>query len=94
MAGYRVDPLHLVIAILGFLLSGPMMLAVVVASIVISQSSSDNAAPAPAARNAGRATDNVRPGGSSYFAQGDGPQQSGRSKDSGVFSGTGKKLGS
>ncbi|KHJ91624.1 hypothetical protein OESDEN_08508 [Oesophagostomum dentatum] len=53
IAGYRVDPLHIVIAVLGFILSGPMMLALVVAAIVISQSSSDNSAPAPARQNAG-----------------------------------------
>ncbi|KIH63783.1 hypothetical protein ANCDUO_05911 [Ancylostoma duodenale] len=76
VAGYRVDPLHLVVAVLGFLLSGPMMLAIVVAAIVISQSSSDNAAPAPATQAAARSPDSNRPGSSSYFAQGDGPQQS------------------
>ncbi|EYC42919.1 hypothetical protein Y032_0511g2742 [Ancylostoma ceylanicum] len=94
VAGYRVDPLHLVVAVLGFLLSGPMMLAIVVAAIVISQSSSDNTAPAPAAQGAARSTDSNRPRNSSYFAQGDGPQQSSRSKDFGAFSGTGQRLGS
>ncbi|EPB69445.1 hypothetical protein ANCCEY_11461 [Ancylostoma ceylanicum] len=93
VAGYRVDPLHLVVAVLGFLLSGPMMLAIVVAAIVISQSSSDNTAPAPAAQGAARSTDSNRPRNSSYFAQGDGPQQSSRSKDFGAFSGTGQRLG-
>ncbi|KAK6748690.1 hypothetical protein RB195_001357 [Necator americanus] len=91
VAGYRVDPLHLVVAVLGFLLSGPMMLAIVVAAIVISQSSSDNTAPTPFTGT--RNNESSRTGDSSYFAQGDGPRQSTGSKDSGAFSGAGQRLG-
>ncbi|VDM57854.1 unnamed protein product [Angiostrongylus costaricensis] len=45
IGGFRVDPLHLVAAVLGFLLSGPMMLAIIVAVILVSQTRSDNVVP-------------------------------------------------
>ncbi|VDL81153.1 unnamed protein product, partial [Nippostrongylus brasiliensis] len=34
VAGYRIDPLHIVAAVLGFILSGPMMLAVVIGALI------------------------------------------------------------
>ncbi|KAK6062075.1 hypothetical protein COOONC_00268, partial [Cooperia oncophora] len=80
VAGYRVDPLHLVVAILGFVLSGPMMLAIVVAAIVISQSSGDSTSPS-VRQTGGEASS------SQYHAQGDARQPN---RNKGPFSGSGQ----
>ncbi|WKY06352.1 hypothetical protein Q1695_006505 [Nippostrongylus brasiliensis] len=90
VAGYRIDPLHIVAAVLGFILSGPMMLAVVIGALVISQSSGNSADRSQAdARRTGEGYSQ----GSSHYARGDGPRQS-KSKPAGPFSGTGQRLGS
>lgn len=96
VAGYRVDPLHLVVAVLGFILSGPMMLAVVVAAIVISQSSGGGGPSTPAQPSVGRAgAAAAMPSSSSqFYAQGDGPQQVKKPRSSAPFVGPGKRLGS
>ncbi|KAJ1367652.1 hypothetical protein KIN20_028606 [Parelaphostrongylus tenuis] len=89
IAGYRVDPLHLVAAVLGFVLSGPMMLAIIVAMILVSQTRSDNATvPAQQSSLGGSGRGQHRPG------QGDGVQRNGVPERSGPFSGPGKRLGS
>ncbi|VDL80996.1 unnamed protein product, partial [Nippostrongylus brasiliensis] len=73
VAGYRVDPLHIVAAVLGFILSGPMMLAIVIGALVISQSSGNSADRGQAdARRTGEGYSQ----GSSHYARGDGPRQS------------------
>ncbi|XGW27926.1 hypothetical protein V3C99_008042, partial [Haemonchus contortus] len=82
VAGYRVDPLHLVVAVLGFVLSGPMMLVVVIAAIVISQTSGDTT---PVSTNIAREGSNL----------GNQPQTNTRmpKKVQGPFSGSGQRLG-
>ncbi|KJH45780.1 hypothetical protein DICVIV_08176 [Dictyocaulus viviparus] len=86
ISGFRIDPLHLVIAVVGFLLSGPMMLAIVIAAILISQSRSDNALPVPRTR-----VDNN--GLRRNVTQSINSQESVKPKEFGPFSGTGKRLG-
>uniref|UniRef100_A0A0K0DL21 DUF4605 domain-containing protein n=1 Tax=Angiostrongylus cantonensis TaxID=6313 RepID=A0A0K0DL21_ANGCA len=87
VGSFRVDPLHLVAAVLGFLLSGPMMLAVIVAIILVSQTRSDNAVSVQQSSLGGSER------GHYSLSQRGGLQRNGRAEEFGPFLGTGKRLG-